>query len=56
MTETAGWVALSDPGDPVSGRGGGLNAGVKIRLRDAPEMGYLHTNKPPQGEICLKGY
>jgi len=47
MTETAGWAALSDPRDPLSGHVGGLNAGVKIRLRDAPEMGYLHTNKPP---------
>ena len=34
---------------------GGSFANVKIKLRDVPEMGYLSTNNPPQGEVCLKG-
>ena len=28
---------------------------MKIRLRDIPEMNYLHTNDPPKGEICFWG-
>jgi long-chain acyl-CoA synthetase len=26
-----------------------------LRLRDCPELGYLHTDEPPRGEILFKG-
>lgn len=28
---------------------------TRIKLKDLPENGYLHTNDPAAGEICLKG-
>lgn len=30
-------------------------ANVKIRLKDIPEMGYMSSNWPPTGEICIWG-
>jgi len=55
MTETSAGSVLTRQGDPVSGHVGGPVANVKIRLRDIPEMEYLHTNNPPKGEICFWG-
>ena len=26
-----------------------------MRLKDIPEMGYLNTDDPPRGELCLWG-
>lgn len=62
MTETAGGALTQYENDHISGNVGGPMACVKIRLRDVPEMGYLHTNNPPTGEIqfwgpiCTPGY
>lgn len=55
MTETSAGSVLTRAGDPVSGHVGGPVANVKIRLRDIPEMNYLHTDDPPKGEICFWG-
>lgn len=55
MTETSAGSCLTIAGDPLSGHVGGPVANVKIRLRDIPEMGYLHTDNPPRGEICFWG-
>jgi len=55
MTETCAGSVLTVADDPLSGHVGGPVANVKIRLRDIPEMGYLHTNDPPQGEVCFWG-
>jgi long-chain acyl-CoA synthetase len=28
---------------------------LKLKLKDLPELGYLTTDDPPRGEICVKG-
>lgn len=62
MTETAGGVVGQYPDDMTSGHVGGPFASVKLRFKDIPEMGYLHTNDPPTGEVqffspmCTPGY
>ena len=53
MTETCGASFGTFEGDPLAGHVGGPMANVKIRLRDIPEMNYLHTNNPPKGEVCF---
>lgn len=55
MTETSAGSVLTVAGDPLSGHVGGPVANVKIRLRDIPEMNYLSTNNPPEGEVCFWG-
>lgn len=55
MTENCGGACVGMSGDPVSGHTGGPLAHIKVRLRDIPEMGYLHTNETPEGEICFYG-
>ena len=55
MTETSAGSVLTKGEDPLSGHVGGPMSNVKVRLRDIPEMGYLHTNDPPQGEVCFWG-
>jgi len=55
MTETSAGSVLTRAGDPISGHVGGPVANVKIRLRDIPEMNYLHTDNPPKGEVCFWG-
>jgi long-chain acyl-CoA synthetase len=55
MTETSAGSVLTVAADKLSGHVGGPVANVKIRLRDIPEMGYMSTNTPPQGEVCFWG-
>lgn len=55
MTESSGGSVCTVPGDNFSGYVGGPVRNCKIRLRDLPEMGYLHTNDPPKGEIMFWG-
>lgn len=55
MTETCAGSMITYVGDPATGHVGGPLQNVKVRLRDIPEMGYLHTNDPPKGEVCMWG-
>jgi long-chain acyl-CoA synthetase len=55
MTETSAGSFVSFPDDPETGHVGGPLQNVKYRLRDIPEMGYLHTNDPPKGEVVMWG-
>jgi long-chain acyl-CoA synthetase len=55
MTETSAASFTTLYGDPSTGIVGGPLANVRIKLRDIPEMGHVHTSNPPRGEICMKG-
>ena len=33
---------------------GAVQASVEVRLVDIPELGYLSSDEPPRGEICVK--
>jgi long-chain acyl-CoA synthetase len=54
MTESSGGSVIAAPDGPM-GYAGGPVANCKIKLRDIPESGWLHTNFPPKGEVCFKG-
>ena len=54
MSETSGCGTLMCVGDhDERGIVGGPPGNTKIRLKDVPEMGYLSTDSPPRGEICI---
>ena len=55
MTETAAAAFCTFPNDPECGHVGGPLQNVKFKLRDIPEMEYLHTNNPPKGELLMWG-
>lgn len=55
MTETCAGSLITFPQDPEIGHVGGPLQNVKLRLRDIPEMQYLHTDPNPRGEICFYG-
>jgi long-chain acyl-CoA synthetase len=52
LTETSGASNATLVRDPLAGHVGGPLPACKLRLRDVPEMSYLHTDKPyPRGEV-----
>lgn len=55
MTENCGAACVTATNDPMTGHVGGPILNFKIKLRDIPEMNYLHTNETPEGEICFFG-
>lgn len=66
LTETSAYIsfrlkltirmaAISTPETLEYGAVGVPTSSVEIKLVDVPEMGYLHSNKNPQGEIWLRG-
>lgn len=56
LTETTGGSTIMDKEDILSGHVGGPTEGVKLRLKDLPDMNYMSTDKPyPRGEICMYG-
>lgn len=48
-------AALSTPETLEYGVVGVPTSSIEVKLVDVPEMGYLHSNKPSQGEIWLRG-
>jgi long-chain acyl-CoA synthetase len=55
VSETSGAVSSSSRWETRAGVVGGPIAGIKMKLIDLPEYGYLTTDEPPRGEICVKG-
>jgi len=55
MTETCAGSLITHAYDPEIGHVGGPLQNVKLRLRDIPEMQYLHTDPNPRGEVCFFG-
>ncbi|KAI8326523.1 acetyl-CoA synthetase-like protein [Martensiomyces pterosporus] len=56
QTENNACATIGLANDYTAGHVGVPHPGVEVRLRDAPEMGYLTTDKPcPRGEILTRG-
>lgn len=55
LTETSAMGAIQDPlaWDPHAL--GDIPGSIEIKLVDFPDAGYYSTNKPPQGEIWIRG-
>lgn len=55
LTETSGMGALMDPLSWTDTALGEIPGSVEVKLVDFPDAGYYSTNKPPQGEIWIRG-
>ena len=55
LTESTAMGALMDPAHWTDRALGDIPSSVEIKLVDFPDAGYYSTNKPPQGEIWLRG-
>jgi long-chain acyl-CoA synthetase len=55
LTETTAMGALMDPLSWTDDALGEVPGSVEVKLVDFPDAGYYSTNKPPQGEIWIRG-
>ena len=55
LTETTAMGALCDPMHWTDSALGDIPSSVEVKLVDFADAGYFVTNKPPQGEIWLRG-
>ena len=55
LTETTAMGAITDPMHWTDNALGDMPSSVEIKLVDYPDAGYYTTNKPPQGEIWMRG-
>lgn len=55
MTESCGMCAILPPELMRYGSVGLPSPAVEIKFLDVVETGYLSTNDPPQGEVCIRG-
>ncbi|WWC66432.1 uncharacterized protein I206_100334 [Kwoniella pini CBS 10737] len=55
LTETCGMATICGPNFSPIGSVGVIGPSCEIKLQDYPDAGYLSSNKPPQGEILLRG-
>lgn len=55
MTESCGMCAILPP-ELMRYNSVGLPVpSIEVKLRDVVDAGYLSTNNPPQGEVCIRG-
>ncbi|KAK0216304.1 long-chain-fatty-acid-CoA-ligase [Armillaria fumosa] len=55
MTESCGMCAVLPP-ECIRYEAVGLPMpSIEIKLLDVPDAGYLSSNNPPQGEVCIRG-
>lgn len=55
LTETSAMGALMDPLAWTDNALGEIPASIEMKLVDFADAGYFSTNKPPQGEIWIRG-
>jgi len=55
MTEASAATSITMVNDPNLGHTGPPVPCCEVRLEDIPDMGYLHTDANPRGEICVRG-
>ena len=55
MTESCGMCAILPPEMMQYGSVGLPVPSIEIKFLDVVETGYLSTNNPPQGEVCIRG-
>ena len=55
LTETAAMGAINDPKTWNPNAIGEITASIEMKLVDFEEAGYFTKNKPPQGEIWIRG-
>ncbi|KAF5347312.1 hypothetical protein D9756_009932 [Leucocoprinus leucothites] len=55
MTESCGMCAILPPELMQYGSVGLPVPSTEVKLLDVPDAGYLSTNNPPQGEVCIRG-
>lgn len=55
LTETTGMGALCDPCHWTADALGDIPSSIEIKLVDFSEAGYFAKNKPPQGEVWIRG-
>ena len=55
LTETSAMGALQEPSAWDPDTLGDIPGSIEVKLVDFPDAGYLSTNKPPQGEIWIRG-
>lgn len=55
LTETTAMGALMDPMHWTDTALGDIPSSIEIKLVDFPDAGYFAANKPPQGEILIRG-
>ena len=55
MTESAAGGTLSHPDDFSNGHVGNPSLSTEVKLQDVAEMGYVSSELPPRGEVCMRG-